>query len=144
MIVCITGTPGTGKTTLAKKLAKQLQATYVDGNDIIKKHRLEEAYDTERDCGVIDIKAFVAAILEECRGDECYIIDSHLSHHIPAEKASYCIICQCKLSELKRRLVARKYSEHKIQENLQAEIMEVCRTEAQEHGHRIEFYNGTD
>jgi len=42
-VICITGTPGTGKTTLAKKLAKKLDFCYLDVNESIKylKQRIE-------------------------------------------------------------------------------------------------------
>ena len=39
-VIIISGTPGTGKTTLAKKLAKKLDFEYIDINKIIKKYGL--------------------------------------------------------------------------------------------------------
>ena len=37
-IIIVTGTPGTGKTTIAKKLAKKLNFHYLDVNNVIKKY----------------------------------------------------------------------------------------------------------
>jgi len=55
-IICITGTPGTGKTTLSKKLAKELNYHYIDVNKIIKKYKLSEGYDRKRKTKIVDVK----------------------------------------------------------------------------------------
>jgi broad-specificity NMP kinase len=47
--IIVTGTPGTGKTTLAKKLSKKLKYAYIDVNNVIKENKLKEGYD--RICG---------------------------------------------------------------------------------------------
>ena len=52
-VVIVTGTPGTGKTTLAKKLAKELNYKYVDVNKIIKKEGLCAHKDIERKCTLL-------------------------------------------------------------------------------------------
>ena len=40
IVVIVTGTPSTGKTTIAKRLAKKINAMYVDVNKLVKKHVL--------------------------------------------------------------------------------------------------------
>ena len=65
------------------------------------------------------------------------IVDSHLSHFINPKIVDFCVICKCKLKELKRRLKRRGYSEEKIRENLQAEIFDVCKEEASQLKHRF-------
>ena len=52
--IIVTGTPATGKTTIAKDMAKKNKAKYIDVNLVIKKYALSEGYDTERDCEIID------------------------------------------------------------------------------------------
>ena len=63
---------------------------------------------------------------------ENLIIDSHLSHFLPKDLIDILIITRCELKELKKRLEKRKYSEQKVRENMDAEIFEICKTEAQE------------
>ena len=56
MAIIVTGSVGTGKTTLAKKLAKDLNHKYIDVNKIISENKLDEGYDEERKCKIIDTK----------------------------------------------------------------------------------------
>jgi len=45
MIICITGTPGVGKTYLSRKIARQLHAHHLELNRTIIKDKLYESYD---------------------------------------------------------------------------------------------------
>jgi len=142
MIICVSGTPGTGKTTLSKKLAQKLKGRYLSGNSIIKKYSLSEGYDKKKDCKIVDAKKFAQAAQKECKEkSKIYIVDSHLSHNLPKNKINLCIICKCSLKVLEKRLKVRKYSKEKVRENLDAEIFDVCFIEAQEKKHNIIVYN---
>jgi len=137
MIVCITGTPGAGKTYLARKLTKE-GFKHISGIDVIRKYRITEYFDRKRSCIVVDKKRFVASMLRECQGD-C-VVDSHLSHNLPRKKVSLCIVCKCELKKLYRRLKKRGYSQGKIRENLDSEIFDVCFDEAISEGHEVITY----
>ena len=134
--IIISGTPGTGKTTLAKKLAKHLGYTYIDVNKIIKEQDLSEGYDKERDTLIIPIRKLTKTIKEIIQNKNT-IIDSHLSHLLPKSIVSHCIITKCDLKILQKRLKKRKYKPTKIRENLDVEIFDVCLNEAREKGHKI-------
>lgn len=142
MIICVSGTPGTGKTTLAKRIAKDFSVKYLSGNQIISKYKLSEGKDNEKNCLIVDVKKFSKAAVKECISNKDYIIDSHLSHHIPSNNIDLCIICQCSLKILQQRLKKRRYSKKKIRENLDAEIFEICLNEAREKKHKIIVYDG--
>ena len=64
-----------------------------------------------------------------------------MSQVLPKQNVDLCIITTCELSELKKRLTARKYSDKKIEENMQAEIMEVIKGECEEKGYPIVIIN---
>ena len=49
-IICVTGSVGTGKTYVSKKLAKALKYKYIDVNKIIEENRLYEEYDRKNKC----------------------------------------------------------------------------------------------
>ncbi len=49
MAILVSGTPGTGKTTIAKKIAKQKCYKYIDVNKIISKNKkVVLGYDRKR------------------------------------------------------------------------------------------------
>ncbi|MBW2972123.1 adenylate kinase family protein [Candidatus Woesearchaeota archaeon] len=136
--IIVTGTPCTGKTTVAKKLAKKLGYEYIDVASLIKKNRLSEGYDRKRKCSIVDIKKlnrFLGKIIKNSKTE--VVIDSHLSHYLPSELVRFCVVTKCNLKRLNMRLKKRGYPKHKIAENLECEIFDVCLNEAKESGHRV-------
>lgn len=137
MIIAISGSPGTGKTTLAKELAKKLKYKYLDVNAIIKKNGLSSGYDKIRECEIVDVDILINELASLIKDEGNLIIDSHLSHYLPEEWLDFCIITKCDLKVLEDRLKKRKYSKDKIRENLDVEIFDSCLNEAKEAGHNI-------
>ena len=146
--VIISGTPGTGKTTLSKKLAKRLGFHYTDVNKLISGCKLSESYDIKRKTKIVDIAKLNKALIKEIntltkknnkkfKKIKGIIIDSHLSHYLSKKYVGLCIITKCDISELNKRLKKKGYGKNKIQENLQAEIFDVCLNEAREMKHKI-------
>jgi adenylate kinase len=137
MIIIVSGTPGTGKSRMAKELAKAIRHTYVDVKRIIAERRLSLGYDRKRKCEIIDPKALNKILINLIKADKELVIDSHLSHYLPKRYVGRCIITTCGLKELEKRLEKRGYSREKVRENLDSEIFEVCRSEALEAGHSV-------
>ncbi|MBU2561032.1 MAG: AAA family ATPase [Nanoarchaeota archaeon] len=136
--IIVTGTPGTGKTTVAKALAKKLGYSYIDANKVVSQNKLSEGYDRKRKCKVVDIKKlnrFLGNIIKNSKTE--VVIDSHLSHYLPSELVKVCVVTKCDLKRLSMILKKRGYPEHKIKENLECEIFDVCLNEAREAGHNI-------
>jgi len=137
MIIIVSGTPGTGKTILAKRLAKSMKYIHLDLKKLISKNKLKESYDKKRKCYIIDIKKMNKILIEKIKKSKNMVIDSHLSHYLPKKYVDLCIITKCNLKILEKRLKKRKYNEDKIRENLDCEIFDVCLNEAREAGHKI-------
>ena len=137
MIIIVTGTPCTGKTDLAKAIAKEKGFTYIDVNTIIDSQGLKESYDKERDTYIVDEEKLVAALKDKIKEGKDYVIDSHMSHELPANLVDKCIVTKCDIKVLKKRLEKRGYSEAKVKENLDAEIFDICFNEATEKGHKV-------
>jgi adenylate kinase len=133
-VICVTGTPGSGKTFYAKKIADALSFKYVDVKEVIKKNKLDGKFDKKRDCNIIDTKK-LNEVLIKLKGD--VVIDSHLSHYLLPKFVDYVVVVKCELKELKKRLEERGYSNNKIRENLDCEIFDICLTEAMESGHEV-------
>ncbi len=136
MITIITGTPCTGKTLLAKAIAKETNHKYIDVNEIIDNNNLKESYDKERDTYVVDEKKLSKVLIDLIKENKDLIIDSHMSHEIPPKYVDKCIVTKCNLKILKERLEKRGYKENKVKENLEAEILDICFNEASELGHK--------
>ena len=136
--IIITGSVGSGKTTLSKKLSKYLDFDYLDVNEIIKKDNLSDGYDNKNMCEMVDVKKLnksLIKIIKESKNG--IIIDSHLSNYLQRKYVALCIVTKCNLNILRNRLKKRKYHEKKIKDNLEAEIFNVCFEEAKEKGHKI-------
>jgi adenylate kinase len=142
MIIIVTGTPGTGKTHYAKKLANDKNYCYIDVNALIKKYNLSEEYDDELSCDVVDTDKLAKVLIEMIKHskdhNQSLVIDSHFSHYIPKEYVDKCIVMRCSnIKELRKRLSDRGYSDKKIEQNIEAEIMETCKLDAEAAGHKI-------
>ena len=136
--IIVSGTPGTGKTTIAKKISKEKNWGYIDINDVIKKNKLKEGYDKKRKSITVDIKKLNKSLVSLIKNSKkTLVIDGHLSHYLPKEYVKTCFITKCDLKTLKKRLEKRKYSKEKIRENLDSEIFDVCLSEARELQDRI-------
>jgi len=137
MIVCVTGTPGTGKTKFAKELARKLKIKYLDVKKVIKKYKLEEEFDEQRKCCIVDENKLSNVLKHLIKKEKNLIIDSHLSHYLPKKYVDICVVTNCDIKILKKRLEKRGYSKEKIRENLDAEIFDVCYVEAKDIGHNV-------
>jgi len=168
-VIIISGSVGTGKTTLSRKLAKKLNFHYLDVNKIIKKYKISEGYDKKRKTKIIDVKKLNKALIKEIKNynkkifnnkikstkntfkktksnktnKNGIIIDSHLSHYLPSRYVDLCIVTKCNLKVLKNRLKNKKYSKEKIRENMDTEIFDVCLNDAKGNKHKIMIVDTT-
>src|SRR3989344_7283091 len=134
-IIVITGTPGVGKSTLAKKLAKILKFKRLNLHQYYSS--ISTGYNKTKQSYDINLNKFKLLVKDKTK-EHNLIIDSHISHLLPKPLVNLCIVLTCSnLKLLEKRLKKRKYPSEKIRENLDAEIFQVCLMEAKEMGHRI-------
>ena len=123
--IFITGTPCTGKTTIASRLNGRL----IKINDLAISHGFVMGIDENKGYKVIDIdklSRYVDGLTKDC--DELLIFEGHLSHL--CDGADKVIVLRVNPEMLEKRLMERNYSESKIRENLEAEALGVCSAEA--------------
>lgn len=123
--VFITGTPCTGKTTIASRLNGRV----IKINDLARSHGFIMGVDEEKGYDIIDIEKLslhVCQLIKDC--DEVLIFEGHVTHLL--DGADKVIVLRANPDILKKRLEGRGYSPSKIRENLEAEALGVCSAEA--------------
>ncbi len=130
-ILIVSGTPGTGKTTVSKNLLNYFEAKVISLNELAISENLIEKYDTKRETSVIDNKKIIDFLIElikeyEKEDPEFLIIESHFSDIVPEKYIDFVIVLRCDPDELYSRLKRRDYKIEKIRENVQSEILGNC------------------
>lgn len=127
MRVAITGTPGTGKTSVATALKKQ-GYTIVRLHTLARKNNCIVGFDKKRNSQLIDIDKVNSIVTKNFRTDALVFFEGHIAHLlISMEKV---IILRCHPKELKKRLMRKRWSQKKVLENVQAEIIDVILCES--------------
>lgn len=145
MLIGLTGTPGTGKTSVSKLLEKRRQWKVIHLNDLIKEEHLYTEVDEKRDAVVADMELVQSRLpelideMEKGAANKVVILESHLAHYI----ADTIIVLRACPPELKTRLETRGYSEEKIRENIEAEALDVILVESSEWCEKIFEVNTT-
>lgn len=121
MKLAITGTPGTGKTLVSKKLAEKLNFTYVDLNiPLLKDFKTD--FDEDLDTWEIDMESAI----KNLKFPEKTVIDGHLSHLFEVDVIA---VLRCRPDLLAKRLAIRDWKNSKVEENVDAEGINVISDE---------------
>ena len=131
MIIAITGTPGTGKTSVAEKLSSFTGFELVKLNELAEKNDLYSGYDEKRKCKIVDLEAIKKAILKKKESGKNLIIESHYAQDIPSDMA---VVLRANPEEIRKRGREKGWTRSKTEENVEAEIMEQCKIESLESG----------
>lgn len=119
MRIVITGSPGTGKSTIAKMLCERLKIQLIDIKKLVEEKGLCEGPECEVD--VLEL----AKEMEFLEDEDDFIVEGHLAceMELPAE---FVIVLRTNPEVLKARLREREYPEKKLNENLMAEMLDYC------------------
>jgi len=125
--IVVTGTPGTGKTTISKSLARQLHADYLSLTNLVIDERLHATVDQERRTKVVDLERTRAWLGKSLRENPAVtIIDTHIADAIPREYVRKVIVLRCHPKVLEARLRKKGWRSFKVRENVLAEILDSC------------------
>jgi adenylate kinase len=133
MRIALTGTPGTGKTSVAGLLPYRV----VDINALVK-DGCNIGPDPKRGCLEADMDA-IEDRLRKMDSDEISVLEGHFSHHF----ADWSIVLRLAPHALRPRLEARGYLPEKIRENLEAEALDVILVEAVQSCQRVDEVDTT-
>lgn len=132
--IAVSGTPGTGKSSFAKRLSEKLDCKLVDLNEIIEKAKI---YETDPDGTKIVDPQDLREAFEEVVGKEEVdrVVDGLLSYLLSSDQVTEVVVLRTKPGVLKIRLEEREYPDEKIRENLEAEALGTVLGETiQKHG----------
>ncbi len=121
MRIAVTGTPGTGKTSACALLK---DVTVIDLRKVADEHAEDFTYDKERGSIEIDPKV-MKRFIPKAKGT--IVLEGHISHLLSPDIA---IVLRCSPKVLAKRLAKREWSKEKIQENVEAEAVDVILIEA--------------
>jgi len=123
----VTGTPGTGKSTISKHLSGKV----VD----IKGYMEENNLGTKNENGEIEIgiEKLRKNTPEEPQNQDL-ILEGHLAHFLDLD---YCIVLRCNPEELRERLSKRDYTQTKIEENIESEKMDLILSQAVQNQEKV-------
>jgi len=130
-VIIITGTPGTGKTTHAQFLVNEspIPLKNINVSEWVKERDLFEEYDQEWQSYTVDEDRLIDD-LEPLVSDGGVILDWHTCGIFPERWADLVVVLRCDHAKIWDRLEKRAYPLKKIQENNEAEIMQVVLEEA--------------
>lgn len=133
MKIGLTGTPGTGKTTLSEELPFEVihLNEYMHENDIG-----EELENGELEIDLEELKQNQP----EASGKDL-LIEGHLSHFLDLD---YCLVLRTNPETLENRLNKRDYSEEKVRENIESEALDVILSQAVQNQRNVFEIDTTD
>lgn len=121
MIIAITGTPGTGKTSVCTVQG----LACVDLNSVIEKKGFYTGVDPKRGSLIADLDKLNEYVRHKDK--EVLVIEGHLAHFLNPDVA---IVLRANPSELAKRLEHKGFPPQKIQENVEAETLDIILAEA--------------
>ncbi|XP_010520343.1 PREDICTED: adenylate kinase isoenzyme 6 homolog [Tarenaya hassleriana] len=130
--ILITGTPGTGKSTVASALAEATNLRHICIGDLVKEKNLHDGWDDELECHIIN-EDLVCDELEDVMEGGGNIVDYHGCDFFPERWFDRVVVLQTENSVLYDRLTrSRGYSGAKLTNNIECEIFQVLLDEARE------------
>ncbi len=132
--ILITGTPSTGKTCVARRLAGVLNHHYVEVAKVILEEKLYKGLDEVRGSYIVDIKRARKFFAEYLVHRHDVVLDSHVVEIFPRKLVDKVIVLRAHPFLILKRGVQKGWSLEKCLENAQAELLGVCLSDA------LQFY----
>ncbi|MGQ9788636.1 MAG: adenylate kinase family protein [Candidatus Hadarchaeaceae archaeon] len=129
LIIAVSGSPGTGKSTFSKILAEKMQANLLSLNDFIRENKIYTlAPDGTKIVDVQKLRRCFAKKSRKLRG--ALVVEGLLAHLLPKGMVNHVVVLRTHPNVLRLRLKKRNYPEVKLKDNLEAEALDIILWEA--------------
>lgn len=131
--ILVTGTPCVGKTSVARLLASQLEASYINLTELAFQENLILGENDKRGSTIVDeqmMRRKIGEIIEKTEEDSVVIDGHYAASVVPEELATYVFVLRRDPVELRKFMECCGFSEGKLWENLACEILDVCLCDA--------------
>lgn len=130
--IYITGTPGTGKTSVCQMLSTKKRWIHIEVNSLVAEGEYYLGYDADRDSMIIDEPLVVQSIEKKLSLTPIKICISGPILEVNPNLIDRIFVFRLDIPELRKRLKQRGYSTTKVEENIEAEIMDISYMETLE------------
>ncbi|XP_015917313.1 adenylate kinase isoenzyme 6 [Parasteatoda tepidariorum] len=129
--ILITGTPGTGKSTLSSEISEIASLEWINIGEIAKSSNLFDGYDESLQCHILDEDQIINELEDKIK-EGGKIVDYHSCDFFPEDWFDIVFVLTTDNTILYDRLVRRGYSGKKLENNIQCEIFQTLVDEAKE------------
>jgi adenylate kinase len=130
VLAALSGTPGTGKSSIAGHLRRKGMATCSLAN-LVTTSGARTAYDPRRKAWSVNLEVLAEAIPPV----RPLVLVGHYAHRLDVD---FTVVLRCHPEILRRRLESRGWSPDKVGENVEAEAIGVITSEAMERAETFE------
>ncbi len=127
MLIALSGTPGTGKSSVSALLQKE-GYNIINLNELAINQGFINITENKNKSKLIDINKLNKYIDKIYKNDDLFLIEGHASHLLKV--VDKVILLRCHPKKLKIRLEKKGWNKVKINENIEAEIIDVILCEA--------------
>jgi adenylate kinase len=131
-VIVIAGVPGVGKSTVAGTVAERLGCPVIGVSELAVKEGALLDRDVERETDIVDLprlKEIIAEVVSATEGP--IIVEGHFAYDVvPIGLVAHALVLRRAPWVLKEELRERGYSDEKIRENVEAELLDVPLVEA--------------
>jgi adenylate kinase len=133
-VLVIAGSPGVGKTSLSTFLTRYLKGVSVNISELVSREGMSCGFDEERKTLIADVDKVSKRVEEIIQGSEGWVVvDGHFAMDlVPSKEVFLAFVLRRDPSELREVLKSRGFDDRKVDENVAAEILDVCLFDAVE------------
>jgi adenylate kinase len=132
-VILVTGTPCVGKTSVARLLASNLNALYLNLTELALTENLVSGKDKERGSVIVDedkMQNRIGEIIADSKEDNI-VVDGHYAVSVVPINLITCVfVLRRDPVELREFMERSGFSGKKLYENLASEILDVCMVDA--------------